>query len=476
MWDLNRVSSARLRRGGWIALSLVAMAAWPCAAGAQDEVFSLDDEDVRLRAPEVARAVPEPRADDASDLPDESPERAADAEAATQASAPASGPPGGSIIDTTGWDLQVDPFLVVVGGVHAQFIVPRDDADEREDRFTVVALSRLGMRARFGPHLSLESEVEVSAGPHGTSVWEGQAALQIRNQLLRIDWEGLRIDAGRITDPTSLDYQSAYVANMLLTDPLTRYPLLVSGFNRGNGVMVRYNLWEGLHVGATVNAGNPTSTTGTVMIGGTFPPFARFYEVPWSHVGRDARGFPLDSMHVLLVAPHLAWESPYLRAQAAVQVFVANTDTNSFGDENLTGYNIRLGLRGILFDGAFQPFANFSRILNDTVEPTDIGTLSQSYYEGITFSGGFDVALYGLSGLGAQYSLVREQVDGGSEQIRHFVNVGGSLAIFPFLAVDARYGMVLQCNDGECGQEQEHSLWLTLRATIGSAAGVGGRP
>jgi hypothetical protein len=476
---------ARLALAATISFGSVSIASISIAT-AQDDLGSTDDS--------VDPALVEPRVDDpvvvdsstttttttttsrATPGAGDAATAAAPATGASASSPTASGNPGGAIFDTTGWDFRVDPTLVVVGGAHAQFIVPRDDADMREDRFTIVALSRVGLRARIGPYLTLESEVEVSAGPHGTSVWEGQASFQIRNQLVRIDWESLRIEAGRITDPSSLDYHSAYIANMLLTDPLARYPLLVSGFNRGNGVAVRYRIADVVHVGATVNAGNPTSTTGTVMIGGTFPPFARFYEVPWSHVGRDARGFPLDSMQVVLVSPHVTLDTDVIRAQASMQFFVANTDTNSFDDENLTGYNIRLGLRGILFGGMFQPFANFSRILNDTVEATDLGTLAQADYEALTVSGGFDFAIHGASGIGAQYVLVREQVDGGVEQVRHFFNAGGSAVLFPFLSVDARYGMMMQCDDGNCGVDQEHSVWLTLRGTIGNGAQISGRP
>ena len=77
-------------------------------------------------------------------------------------------------------------------------------------------------------------------------MWEGQAALQVRNQLLRWTPGRLRIDVGRITDDSSVDFFSAHVADQLLTDAYTRAPLLASGYNRGQGVLLQYELAPGL--------------------------------------------------------------------------------------------------------------------------------------------------------------------------------------------------------------------------------------
>lgn len=407
---------------------------------------------------------------------------AADAEA--EAEAPAEEPeeaetneePEG--LEVLGEQLTVDPFATVVGGAYGQFINNRTDIpDEREDRFTTVALTRLGMRARWGQHVSLISEFELNAGPYGTSVWEGQAAIQIRNQLLRVEWEGLQVDVGRVTDPASLDYFSVYVANMLLTDDLTRFPLLISGFNRGNGILARYELVEGLKVGFTVNAGNPTSTTGTVMVGGTFPPFARFYEVPWSNVGRDARGFPTSSFHVVLLSPSVTYENEFIRAQAAFQYFDANTNTNSESDEHIDGYNVRLGVQGRIWDGRIRPFANFSRVENDVVDPADLARLSNESYVAYTAGGGLDFDIIpGVLGAGGQYVWVREQQGEDTVFTRFFVNAGASVSPLQGVWIDARYGWGLACEDHLCGQNEEHRAYLTLRGVLGQVGQTGRRP
>lgn len=412
---------------------------------------------------------PPPTAPDAED-DDADRDAAEDAEGAEDAEE------GG--LEVLGESLSAQPFATIVGGFYGQFINTRSDVpDDREDRFTTVALTRIGLRASWGRHVHLVSEFELNAGPYGTSVWEGQAAVQIRNQLLRLEWEGLRVDVGRITDPSSLDYFSQYVANTLLTDDLTRFPLLISGFNRGNGVLASYELLEGLRLNATLNAGNPTSTTGTVMIGGTFPPFARFYEVPWSNVGRDARGFPTNTFHVVLFSPSVTFEHEYVRAQAAFQYFDANTNTGSTEDAHIDGYNLRIGAQLRLWDGRIRPFGNFSRVTNDVVDPDNLAALGNESYEAFTAGGGIDVdILPDRFGVGGQMVWVREQQGAGTIFTRYYVNGGASFTVLEGVSIDARYGWGLVCEDHLCGQNEEHRAYLTLRGSLGAVGQSGWRP
>ena len=83
--------------------------------------------------------------------------------------------------------IQLKPYVSIVGGLEVETIQHRTDlADDREDRIVTLALSRFGLRGTLGEGVYVESELEVNAGPHGTSVWEGQAALQVRNQMVRV--------------------------------------------------------------------------------------------------------------------------------------------------------------------------------------------------------------------------------------------------------------------------------------------------
>src|SRR6185503_17014027 len=259
-------------------------------------------------------------------------------------------------------------YAALVGGIEYETLQTKED-NPAEDRAVTIALSRLGLRGNIGEHVYIESEFEVNAGPHGTSVWEGQAALQVRNQLVRLRQYDIRVDAGRITDDASLDFYSDHVADQLLTDGFTRASLLASGFNRGNGVLIRYEMPQvpGLQPGITINAANPTSTTASLVVGGTFPPFSRFYFAPYQQVGRDASKFPADEYHIVVVSPSVVYRHGLVDAQAAVQFFRVNTNTSSNMDQPIDGFNVRGGAALRLLDDRVHPFANFSVVQNEVV-------------------------------------------------------------------------------------------------------------
>lgn len=439
----------------------------------QEEIDALDLETPPEQAPEEADAI----ATDGAEH---------EIEPEVEPGTPAAAAEDQGVDDEGDWVFDIDPSAILVGGFYYDHRPPRLGTDERNDRFTTLALSRVGFKATYGPYLELESEIEINAGPYGTSVWEGQAALQIRNQLVRVKYEDFAVEVGRITDPASLDYFPGYVANTLLTDPFARFPLLVAGFNRGNGVRASYSPIDEVTLGFTVNAGNPTSTTGTVMVGGSFPPFERFYQVPWADVGRDARGFPTESFQSVIVAPSVMLETEHVRAQAAFQYFFVDTNTNTSSDESITGYNMRAGVQGRFLDDRLRPFVNFSRVVNDTVDEMDLARLSGEYYMGITASGGVDFDIYERSGVGVQYSVVYE--DGRQDSARimhHFVNLGGSWWFLPYASLDARYGLMVRCEaerTGEgfdCtpeGRDEEHVFYLTMKALLGDTGSSGERP
>ncbi len=359
-------------------------------------------------------------------------------------------------------------FAAIVGGVHAETLQTRDD-DDSENRTTTIAMSRFGLRGKLAGGVYLESEFEVNAGPHGTSVWEGQAALQVRNQLVRIERNKFRVEAGRLTDDSSLDYFSHHVADQLLTDPYTRAALLASGFNRGQGVLVRYEPVEGLEPGITVNAANPTSTTASLVVGGTFPPFSRFYFAPHQQVANDASGFPSDSFHIDILTPSIIYHSRLLETQAAVQMFRVNTDTQSSDDENIIGYNVRGGAKLNLLDGMVTPFVNASRVTNSVIDPNDGKMLSTEAYVGYTLGGGIDYNYWGNHGVGAQYSFVRGQQGDQSRTTEHFINVGTSYYLTDSTAIGARGAYYTFCDErpGEsCERLGARSVFVTIRSLL----------
>src|SRR5689334_7577874 len=82
-------------------------------------------------------------------------------------------------------DIQIKPYAAVAGGLKGELSLTRPGVT-REPRATTLAVSRFGLRADLADWIYAESEFEANAGLHGTSTWEGQAAFQVRNQLLRL--------------------------------------------------------------------------------------------------------------------------------------------------------------------------------------------------------------------------------------------------------------------------------------------------
>jgi hypothetical protein len=377
---------------------------------------------------------------------------------------------------------KIMPFATMIGGGHYEMIHlrPNDPTDQREGRFTTLAMSRMGVLATVGKFVTLESELEMNAGPYGTSVWEGQAAIQVRNQLIRLTFDDLLyadklvIEAGRITDPTSLNFFSMQAANLLLSDPMARTPILHAGFNRGNGVQVRYTLFDQLTLGFNVNAGNPTSTTSTLQVGGTFPPFSRFYEVPQAAVGRDARGFPAPSFHVMLASPSIRYEWRFIKAQASAQFISANTNTNSTKDENILGLNLRAGAELQAFDDLFWDnrlafFANMSRIGNGVVASDDLARLQPGFYEAYTGTAGFDLELYGRSGIGFEAALVRESEPGSTPKMELFANLGATWWFTNTTSLSGRVAVNQSCVDLDCSTDGRTGFYVTLRTILGAS-------
>ena len=350
----------------------------------------------------------------------------------------------------------LDPYATIVGGLGVEDLQTRD-GDDSEDRSTTIALSRFGLRGVLSPGVYVESEFEVNAGPHGTSAWEGQAALQVRNQLLRIErWRG-RLEVGRITDDSSIDFFSAHVADQLLTDPFTRLPLLSSGFNRGNGVLFRYEVLPGLAPGVTVNSANPTSTTSSLVLGGTFPPFSRFYFAPYQQVGNDASGFPADQYQITVLTPSVVYQHRLVEARGGVQLFRVNTNTTTSDDQNILGYNLRAGVLAHLLDRRLRTFFDLSRVENSVVEPNDGKVLSDDVFVGYTVTGGVDYDYLGKNGVGVQYTLLRAQQGRTNRQTTHFVNLGTTYWLTDATSFAARVALYSDCQEvaGEPGCERE---------------------
>ncbi|MBP6840963.1 MAG: hypothetical protein KA190_26945 [Kofleriaceae bacterium] len=369
---------------------------------------------------------------------------------------------------TTPW---IRPFAAVVGGLEVETLDNRP-GDQREDRLVTVALSRFGVRAGVAPGITVESEFEANAGPHGSSAWEGQAALSVRNQLVRVERGRLRVDAGRITDPASLDFVSDHVFDQLLTDGYTRGSLLASGFNRGNGVHGQFEVAPKIRLGLTLNAANPVSTTSSLVVGGTFPPFARFYFAPYQYVGRDAANFPADEYHFTMVTPSVMIDHDRVTLHAAIQLFQVNTDTTRSDDQHIDGYNARVSAATRLWQQRGRLFANASIVQNEVVDPDDGKRLSGDIYTGTSVGAGVDVAPWRWGGFGAQAAYLRDHQGARHLADQLFVNLGATYHLASATAIGARLALYRRCEAVEdpaataCVVDGERSFFLTLRTQI----------
>ena len=362
--------------------------------------------------------------------------------------------------------VEIQPFVNIIGGMDVETLQTLP-GDSRQDRVITLAMSRFGVAAALGGGVSLMSEFDANAGPHGTSVWEGQAALQVRRQEVKLERWGLRIEAGRIIDDSSIDYFSEHIADQLLTDVYTETPLLSSGANLGNGVLMRYAVRPGVEPGFTLNAANPTSTSSSVVVGGTFPPFSRFYFAPAEQVGRDANKYPSDEYYILVFTPSIVVRSSFADVQGALQLFTADTNTSTQDDQPIRGYNVRGGVGLHLFGDQLHPFINASRVTNGVLDPMN-GKVITDTFIGTTVSGGLDWNISGKNGIGAEWAWLVDQQGSATRTTQHFINVGGTLWLGDTTAVGARFGIWTLCADQGMGCESQgqRSFFLTLRTSI----------
>jgi hypothetical protein len=377
-------------------------------------------------------------------------------------------------------DYYFKPILALAGGLHVEDLISVLNAD-RESRTTTVAITRFGGEGKLGKYVSFRSEFERNLRSHGSGVWEGTASLSVRDQWLRLSRWGASVEAGIVTDPASVDYFSAHVADSLIADRYTRDPLLYSGFNRGQGVQASYE-WKGLRAGLSFTAANPLSTTASFQFGGTFGGGSRLWERP---LGNFRIGQPDDTLHFQVVSPSLVYAHELFEVKGMAQVFEANYSLNSRTDPRLEGYNLRGNVRGKLKLSALglplqlSPFFNVARTTNDVTNSTSgfVDTLLETRYMALSLSGGLDVNV-GRSGIGVQYARVRSEnptfvaPTGGtpaSEPISHenlrYLNVGATYWFTDEVALGARYARYWKSADNQA-DEKDASYFATLRLVL----------
>jgi hypothetical protein len=360
----------------------------------------------------------------------------------------ATGAPAGAELSPE--KLDIHPYLLAAGGVKGDLVKHRPEED-KEGRVSTFALSRFGLKARWGTLVSAESELMASGGVslHGTSAYEGQAALQVRQQVVRLSGSTWMLEVGRMIDEASVDYFSAHVGETFLQDTATRDPLLFDGFDLGNGIRGTFTIVPGLRAGLAFNAGNPVSTTSSLMIGGTYPPFERFYTQPYQAVAQGANNFPDDSFHIMMVTPAVLLDTGVVDAKLALQGFDVDTNTNTSGNDHIRGYNARGTVRAKLAGGVLVPFASAAYTRNDTLVTNDLGKRARDRYQAVNLGGGIDLdyqrrftcAYDCADGIGIQYQQVQFQIGDGLVTTNRYLNVGTTYWLTPHVSLGGRIAL-----------------------------------
>jgi len=364
-------------------------------------------------------------------------------------------------------DRVIEPFAAIVGGFRYESL-QRREGDNQQERSPTVAVSRVGARGRVGKYVSFETEFEANIGGglgYGASVWEGQAQMSVRNQFVRYTRSGFSAAVGRVTDYATIDFFSAHVADLLLTDVYTRDPLLYSGADRGTGITASYEIVDGLKAGLTFHSTNPTGITGTLLIGGALFPYDRPFFLAAAQVGRSASTLPDQNLHIYFGTPSLWYTTDKVELKAAAQLYLLDTPVSTDADQDIRGYNLRANARLKLLDGKLSPFVNGSRNRNEMLDPNDATMKLSDIYSVWTFSAGVDYNISGNDGVGVQYAQVRQDSNTGNV-VDHYINVGGSYWLQDGLSLGLRFGWFVRDDSSQQYTYGHSSVFMTGRLLL----------
>jgi hypothetical protein len=350
--------------------------------------------------------------------------------------------------------LAIHPYLGIAGGLKYDTEQSRPNT-YLANRVATMALSRLGLKARYLDYVFVESEIMVSGGVdlHGSSAYEGQAALQVRQQVIRLEKWGAMVEVGRVIDEGSIDFFSAHVGETFIQDTATRDPLLFSGFNLGNGVRGTYQLFRvggtSMRLGLAFNATNPVATTASLSVGGGYPPFDRLYTQPFAQVKQSANNFPDDNFHELVLSPSLLLNTTYFDFRGEAQLFDIDANMSNGDQADVKGYTFRGTMRAKLIDRLLIPFLSSAVTKNDTLVPANVALRSPDRYTAVNFGAGMDVDFYRpfncsydcADGIGAQYQQVQFQIGDGLVTTQRYFNLGGTIWLTPNVSFGARFAL-----------------------------------
>ncbi|AKF11219.1 hypothetical protein [Sandaracinus amylolyticus] len=338
-----------------------------------------------------------------------------------------------------------DDFIKPVIQLSAMLVAYLPHSDTTEGlaaRVSTLALARFGLEGQLFGFVTFRSVFErnfgfslARNGPVGTSVWEGTASLQARENYLRLSQWGLSLTGGIFPDPASLDFISSNVLDGFGMDPYVRDPLLVSGFAQGQGVMLRYG-WEWLDFGLSYTGGNPLTTSLAFGFGGDVSSLGTLFTAPLRAL---ANGIPGSDIHLNTITPSFTFSHEIVDLRLAAQLYFVDIDVTTDADASLFGYNLRATAQVKILGDMLRLNGTFAYRRNEQVEIPDVTIRSQRDYEGFVGAGGVDFTWEMLS-VGAQYYFLTSSITDMSSLTNHYINVAATLWLMePYVSIGARW-------------------------------------
>lgn len=313
--------------------------------------------------------------------------------------------------------------------------VPASDVNrELAWRSSTLLLARIGFEGQLFKYVTFRTLFERNLGytlgrngPVGTSVWEGTASLQARENYLRFAYAGFSITGGIFPDPASVDFISQNVLDAFGMDPYVRDPLLVTGFNQGQGLMLRYTMpgsWDWLTVGVSYTGGNPLTSSLAFGFGGDVSNLGSLFTAPLRTL---ANGIPGSDIHMNLINPSVTVDTDVFDLKLGAQLYFVDVDVTTDEDVRLRGYNLRGTTRVSFLDEDIQFFGTFAFRENDQINVRELeflrcspederppGECAPEAFRGVSFGVGADLS-FGFVGIpelsvGGMYYWIRSDL------------------------------------------------------------------
>ena len=368
---------------------------------------------------------------------------------------------------------EVGAFIKPVVQLSASVVgyMPDRDADEQlSGRTSTLLLARFGMEGQITDWIHFRSVFERNVGfslarngPVGTSVWEGTGSFQARENYIRLQRWGFSLTGGILPDPASIDFVSEVTLDLFGMDPYVRDPLLVSGFNQGQGFLLRYSRW-GFTAGFGVTAGNPLVSSLAFGFGGNVSALGTLFSAPLRAL---ANGIPGSDIHMVVLSPSLTFESEYFDIKLAGQFYDVDVDLTNDETAGLFGYNLRSTLQVKLFGEMIRVFQTFALRENEQLAIPDLTTRLDQDFQAMVVAAGLELNWQDLT-VGGQWYWIRQEAAENTAFTTNYVSAG---AMYWLHERSVSVGLRWSFNDVETEAEnvatlQTHSLVGSLRLAI----------